>query len=115
MIVLIFILLGTLVAIFTAQIHGYIGAIILGADAIGFDILWQWMRFTFLKNKSKSKTSHVLPGIIVGFILRIISIIAFLKLASWWLTQNEFYVFAIFLLTIPIWSKLVAVKLKTKE
>ena len=98
-------LIAILAAVFIVPIHGYTGAIILGIETIGFDILWQWLRFKVLARRPKSPNDghgQLLPGIIVGFVLRIINMIAFLKLGSWWLSQNEFLCYAIFLLTLPL-------------
>ena len=109
-------LIGIVVAVFTFQIHGYASAIMLAIGTIGFDILWQWLRFKILTRKTKSfddGQAKILPGIIAGFGLRIISMIAFLKLGSWWLPRNEFFAFAIMLLTLPFWNKLAAYKFKS--
>jgi hypothetical protein len=116
MIVYTTLLVGIVTVIFTVRIHGCAAAVLLGIATIGFDILWQWLRFTILAHKTKHQNglnAKLLPGIITGFVLRMISIIVFLKLGSWWLTRNEFFYFAIFLLTLPLWSKLAAYKFKT--
>ena len=36
--------ISSLLTIFLAIFHGYIGAIVLGLNAILFDIFWQWLR-----------------------------------------------------------------------
>jgi hypothetical protein len=109
-------LIGILATVLAVPVHGYAGAIMLGIDTIGFDIFWQWLRFEILARKAKHQDNgqmKILPGIMAGFVLRIINMIVFLKLGSWWLARNEFFYFAIFLLTLPLWSKLVAYKFKT--
>jgi hypothetical protein len=116
MILYVTLLISILITVFVVPIHGYTGAIILGIDTIGFDIFWQWLRFKILARKPKSPADghgQLLPGIIGGFVLRVISMIVFLKLGSWWLSQNEFLCYAIFLLTLPFWSKLIAYKFKS--
>jgi hypothetical protein len=116
MIIFATLLVGIVAVIFIVPIHGCAAAILLGIVTIGFDILWQWLRFTILAHKTKYQNglnAKLLPGIITGFVLRMISIFVFLKLGSWWLTRNEFFYYAIFLLTLPLWSKLAAYKFKT--
>lgn len=115
MIVFVTVLVGILMAVLLIPIHGYAGALMLAMEGIGFDIFWQWLRFKVLARKTKSGNDMhgmLLPGFITGFVLRIINMIAFLKLGSWWLSRNEFLSFALFLLTLPLWSKLVAYKFR---
>lgn len=115
MIVFLIVLVGILMTVLLIPIHGYAGALVLAMEGIGFDIFWQWLRFKVLARKTKSghdMRGMLLPGFITGFVLRIINLIAFLKLGSGWLSQSEFLCFALLLLTLPFWSKLVAYKFR---
>ncbi|HEX7714394.1 MAG TPA: hypothetical protein VF531_10245 [Bacillota bacterium] len=109
----IFIIL-TVAMLFLARLEGYVAAAILGTDAIVLDLYWQWLRFILVR---LGKTSHMLWGILGGFVLRIACLLAFIKLSSLFFKafSSYFYVFAILLLTIPLWSLIVAYKFKQES
>jgi predicted tellurium resistance membrane protein TerC len=114
MIIMALLLVGSMGLLFFAPVRGLGGAIILGIDAVGVDLLWQWLRIRLLKN---TRTSWLLLGIFGGMVIRAISIFLFLKLAAYWLGFQtfNFLIFAIFLLTIPIWSLIGSGKFKTEK
>lgn len=89
--------------LFGLNIHGIIGASLLGCIAAGTDFFWQLLRVFLTKSHSKS----AILMISIGFLVRVISLFAFLKLAFWWLGENtnEFYVFCgLLVLLITIMS-----------
>ena len=98
-----------------AKIHGFAGAVILGLDFVGTDIFLQWLRVRILK---KAKFGQLVWGIFGGLLVRIISIIAFLKFGSVWLgglQSVHFFVFVLFLITLPIWSLIGVRKFKLEK
>lgn len=92
-----------LIAICLGKFHREIG---LGLTAIGVDFYWFWLR-TFLVRKAG--TGFVPLMITGGFLIRILSLVAFIKLADYWLSPDAFRNFALMVLTIPIWNLLEAV------
>ncbi|MGE5583154.1 MAG: hypothetical protein ACM3X9_11550 [Bacillota bacterium] len=105
---------ASLTALFTGNIHGYPGAVILGLDAVFSDLFWQWLRFKIVR---KNKTGYLVGGILGGLIVRVASIFGFIQIGLWWLgkTSSYFIVFAALLLTIPIWSIIAAYKFKLER
>jgi hypothetical protein len=104
-------LLGLLL-FFTTGIRGMAGAIILGVSVVSADLLWQWLRLT-LDRKFGSK---YLPGIVLaGFVMRLASMIGFLKIAESALKTDEFYLAAAFLLCILFSQKILALIVSWKE
>jgi hypothetical protein len=102
--------------IFIAQIHGYIGAVVLGANAVGFDFVWQWVR---AKLVAKNTSGSLILGILGGLIARIGSIVLFLFVSRWWLSEPKvstyFYTFAAILLAIPLWNLVASYKLQMER
>lgn len=105
----------SLLTMFIGNFQGNIGAVILGFNTVGFDYLWQWLR---MKLMTQQKTSYLLWAILGGLAARIISIYLFIRLSLWWLgngkANQSFYIYAILLMTIPIWNIIAAFKLKLK-
>lgn len=104
----------TVAVLFLAHLEGYIAAAILGVDAVVIDLYWQWLRFTLTRS---GKTSHILWGMLGGFVLRIGCLLIFLKLSSLFFKAFTpyFYLFVILLLTIPLWSLIIAYKFKQES
>lgn len=110
--VFILVVTASLTTIFAGNIHGYVAAIILSLDTIFFDLFWQWLRFKIV---SKGKINYLIGGIIGGLVVRVISVFLFIKLGIWWLTENSpyFITFAACLLSIPLWSLIMANQFKS--
>jgi hypothetical protein len=106
--------MSSLMTIFFGNIHGYIGAIVLGLNAVLFDIFWQWLRVKIIR---KNKASYLIGGIIGGLAARVVSVFLFIQLGSWWLGKGSSYfmTFAACLLTIPLWALIVARKFKLEK
>ena len=104
----------SLLVMFAGKFHGYAGAVILGLNTIFWDLFWQWLRFQFV---AKNKTSYLAAGILGGLAVRVVSVFCFIELGVWWLGRNSAYftAFAIFLLTIPLWSFLTAYRFKLEK
>jgi hypothetical protein len=113
-ILLIVALISSIIALFLGSLHNYVGAVILGADAILLDLFWQWLRFKIV---AKGKTSHLISGIFGGLVVRVASVFCFIELGIWWLGKNSnyFLTFAACLLTIPLWSLVAAYQFKMER
>lgn len=105
---------SSLAILFFGNIHGYIGAVILGLDAVLLDIFWQWLR---LKIVNKNKTSYLIGGILGGLIVRLVCVFLFIQIGLRWLGEgsNYFMIFAAFLLSIPLWAIIAAHKFKMER
>jgi hypothetical protein len=104
-------LLGLLL-FFTISIRGIIGAIILGVSAVSADLLWQWLRLTLDR---KLGPKYLMGIVLAGFLLRLVSLIAFLKIAETALKTNEFYLMAAILISILFSQKILAFIVSRKE
>jgi hypothetical protein len=112
--ILILMVVTSLITIFAGNIHGYAGAIVLGMSGVMFDLLWQWLRFKIV---TRGKTSHLIGGMIGGLVIRIASVFLFIEIGMLWLgkSSNYFMTFALILLTIPLWSLILAYKFKLER
>lgn len=108
-----FLVITSLVTVFAADIHNYIGAVILGINVVTIDLFWQWLRMKLI---GQLKTSNLWWGILGGLVVRVASIYLFMRVGLWWLgngrINSTFYIFVIFLLTIPVWSIIFSFKFK---
>ncbi len=113
LILLILTAIASLSVLFFGNLHGYPGAVILGLNGVFFDVVWQWLRF---KVVSKGKVSLIAGGILGGLAIRVISVFIFIKISQWWLGKSSpyFLAFAVCLLTIPLWSLLIAYKARLR-
>lgn len=102
------------VVVFAGNIHGYLGAVLLGLDAVFCDLFWQWLRFKIV---SQNKMGYLVGGILGGLVVRVASIFGFIQIGLWWLgkTSSYFLTFAALLLTIPLWSIIAAYKFKLER
>jgi LytS/YehU family sensor histidine kinase len=97
---------------FAAGIRGIMGAIILGVSTVSADLLWQWLRLTLDR---KLGPKYLLGIVLVGFVMRLVSMIGFLKIAETALKTDEFYLAAAFLLCILFSQKILALIISWKE
>jgi hypothetical protein len=97
---------------FAVGIRGLAGAIILGVSAVSADLLWQWLRITCDKRLGPK---FLMIIILTGFLVRIASLICFLKIAEAGLTTHEVYLTAIILLCILFSQKILAITVSRKE
>jgi Na+/proline symporter len=109
--VLVFLIIILFLSLFIGNFHGICGAVILGLNAVVLDFLWQWLRVLIIK---RAKGNAIFMGILGGMLLRLTSILLFLKFASWWLGNQtfDFYIFVAFLILIPLVNLIEAKKLK---
>lgn len=109
------VVVASLTFLFAAGIHGYIGAVILGINALLIDLFWQWLRIKLIR---KWQTRRIWLVILGGLIIRVLSIYLFIRVGLQWLGNGKVnitvMVFTIFLLTIPIWSVIASFKLKSE-
>lgn len=114
MIFLVLLVIGSFAVLMLTPIRGLAGALILGVDAVGVDLFWQWLRISLLK---KAEIKWLVVGIFGGMAIRAVSVILFLRFASSWLGMQSFnfFIFVLFLLTIPIWSLIGTYKFKLKK
>lgn len=101
-----------LLIFFVFDLRSIAGALLLGFSAVSADLLWQWLRLSFNK---KFNSGAWIGLILAGFIMRIFSIIFFLKLADHFLTQYDFYIMALTLLLILFTQKIIALMNKWKK
>jgi hypothetical protein len=100
-----------LLLFFGAGIRGLSGAVILGISAVSADLLWQLLRLTFDR---KLGPKYLLGIVLAGFIMRLASMIGFLKIAETTLKTDEFYLAAAFLLCILFSQKILALVVSQK-
>ncbi len=111
MITLILMALSVLI-LFLTQNHESVGAVILGINAVGFDIIWQSLRMKLVK---KEALNQVLLAIMGGLAIRIVSIFIFIQIAKFWLTNSAFFTFGLVLLAIPLVSIVLSYKFRLER
>lgn len=114
MIFLVLLIIGSFAVLMLTPVQGLGGALILGVDAVGVDLFWQWLRIRLLK---KAGTKWLVIGIFGGMVMRAVSVVLFLRFATSWLGMQSlnFFIFVVFLLTIPIWSLIGTYKFKLEK
>jgi len=108
---LILMALSVLVLLLTNN-HVLLGAVILGINAVGMDLLWQILRMRLVK---KENLNQILLAVTGGFLIRILSIFIFIQIAKFWLDKSVFSVFALILLSIPLFSIVLAYKFRLER
>lgn len=96
------IMLGT---VFGLKLHGLAGALILGVTVVIIDYTCIRWRFHFFQ---KCGTSLKLAVVIGGLSLRLINLVFFLRLGSWWLVPTIQHFLHWIMITIPLWNLLTA-------
>jgi hypothetical protein len=106
---------ASLITLFAANIHGYVGAVILGLNAVAIDLFWQWLRLKIIR---QYQTGRLWWGILGGLVVRVVSIYLFIRVGLWWLGNGRIntavYIFTIVLVTIPIWSIIVSFQFRSE-
>lgn len=107
--------IGSLATLIMADIHGVPGAIILGCNALAMDIFWQLLRMKIVHHIQSSGLLWVVLG---GLAARVLNIYLFVRLGIWWLGDGKINtpvsIFAIILLTLPVWSIIINYKYKSE-
>jgi hypothetical protein len=114
MIILGFLIIGSLAVVLIGNIHSILGAVILGLDTAGTDYFLLWLRFKFTR---PNKPKYLALTILGGLVARVIFLFVFLKIGSWWFGINgtEFYIFIACVLTIPVWNLIAAYQYRSER
>lgn len=94
--------------VFSLKEQGFLGALILGLSVITVDFCCLWIRIRLLQ---KSRTSLKMFAIIGVLTLRLLNVLIFVVVGTWWLNPVAQQLFYWFVITIPIWNLLGAIQL----
>lgn len=94
--------------VFGLNLRGLAGALALGITVLTIDYGCLRLRIRLLR---KNGTSLKLFTIVGVFLFRLLNIVVFLMVGSWWLVPATHQLFYWILITIPIWNLLGAFKM----
>jgi hypothetical protein len=87
--------------VFFMGCRGLAGAIIFGLNILLLDFFWQWLRW---RQVGKVNGTKGMTKVTLGYFIRLISVLALLKIGQAWLTPQSFLVCAAITLAIPVTS-----------
>lgn len=101
-----FLIMGVAIVFTAMALEKFYSGIGMGLFVIGVDFYWFWLRTFLVRKVGMSCASMMTMG---GFLIRVISIVAFIRWADSHLSPEAFQKFTGMVLTIPLWNLLEAV------